>query len=81
MKIKKISYYFAASMLGFSMLACNLGKGPAQGTSEPSQSATSESSSATQPPAGNDATNNACTNPYLPIVAGATWNYNLTDSV
>jgi hypothetical protein len=80
MKIKKISYYLAVGMLGFSILACNLGKGPAQDASTPSQSATSESSSATQPPARNDAANHACANPYLPIIAGAAWKYSLTGS-
>jgi hypothetical protein len=80
MKIKKISCYLAIGMLGFSMLACNLGKGPAQVASTPSQSPTSESSSATQPPTGNDAANHACANPYLPIIAGAAWNYSLTGS-
>jgi hypothetical protein len=78
MKTKSLSMFLGITILLLSMLACNLGKGPApEGNENPAQTGSS-----TEVPnvAPSDSTsgNGACTNPYLPIVAGATWNYNLT---
>jgi hypothetical protein len=74
MRINKTAHLLAAGILGISMLACNLGKGPGPvGTTD---------SPATQAPSGNSgASSSACDNPLLPIKAGATWTYKLTGGV
>ena len=71
MKNKSLSVSIAIAMLVVSALACNLGASTPEGDgSQPTQdnSTTNGSSSA------------ACGNPYLPVVQGATWTYNLTGS-
>jgi len=67
------------------MLACNLGKGPANpGATPSSQDSTNQS---TQAPANNSSgpssgsSSGGCANPYLPVVTGATWNYKTTGIV
>ncbi len=77
MKFSKISHLIAAGILGLSMLACNLGKGPAPIGTLPPEDSTS-ANTATEAPVDNSAAVGACTNPYLPIKAGATWNYKIT---
>jgi len=68
---------FAVCALAASALACNIGRSPAgnatqapAGTQEPVSNPTSQPS----------ASGGACQNPYLPVVAGATWNYTLSGS-
>lgn len=75
MNTNKISSFFAAGILILSMLACNLGKGPV-----PSEDTTT---SVTEAASGENSTNSSgtCTNPYQPVIAGATWNYKLTGPV
>jgi hypothetical protein len=86
MKMRLLSIFAAGTFLLASMLACNLGSSaptgedvqPIQtepGVEAPSTDAT-EAASATEPPAANP-TQGACSNPYLPVVQGATWNYTL----
>ncbi|MBI5942750.1 MAG: hypothetical protein HY864_00135 [Chloroflexi bacterium] len=82
MKTRNISLLFAANVLVAAMLACNIGAAPTQGATPPPQSATSSSESATEVPAITPAAEaGACTNPYLPVIVGATWNYKLTAAV
>jgi len=76
MKNKSSSLYLASIFLVASMLACNLGA-PAPRPDTDSQP-TQDASSTEAPQAA--ATSNACDNPYMPIVVGATWNYTLTGS-
>jgi hypothetical protein len=73
MKINKIAHLLAAGILGISMLACNLGKGPGP--------TSTTDTSATQAPSGNSGTSSACDNPLLPIKVGATWTYKFTGGV
>lgn len=80
MKLKPLSFFFASIVLLASMLACNLGV-PAPTDSDAAQ--TPETGNPQTGPVTEAATENvpavsACDNPYLPIIAGATWNYNLT---
>ncbi len=78
MKINKTSYLIVAGILGLSMLACNFSKGPNPGsTTDP----TNGNPAATEVPAENPVSPNACANPLLPIKAGATWNYKLTGNI
>jgi len=78
---KTIRTHLAGILLLASTLACNLGKTlPATEPVPPADGAVTESAPTTvvanQPTVGS-----ACANPYLPIVAGATWNYKLTGPV
>jgi hypothetical protein len=79
MNHRTLASWLASVALAASILACNLGN-----TSSPSvtdvptgapplisESPTTESIAGT----------GACSNPYQPIVAGATWNYNLTADI
>ena len=78
MKTNKKPIVFAISMLILSVLACNMGQ-PAPEATEAPQGNEAQAIS-TEAPAGNESAA-ACANPYIPIVVGATWNYNLTGSV
>lgn len=82
MKIKNLSAILSAGMIGLSMLACNIGKQAPESAPPPSQPtdvpAAIEAPTESAAPAGGTS---ACTNPYLPIVQGATWNYKLTGSL
>lgn len=81
--MKKQNTIPAAGILILSMLACNLGASPdpyipvpptvAQGLTE--TAAVTEAPAETIPAAG------ACTNTYMPILVGATWNYKLTGPI
>jgi hypothetical protein len=68
MNFKKLSVLFAAGAMILSMLACNLGKSPAD-TSAPGSPAAETS--------GNNSSG-ACANPYFPIIVGASWDYKIT---
>lgn len=78
MKTNKVPVVFAIAALMLSMLACNLGKATSGATEVPQGNDTQANS--TEAPAGNKSAA-ACGNPYIPIVVGATWNYNLTGAV
>jgi len=81
MNKNKVSYLISGSVLVLSMLACNLGKGPASSGATPApQDAVNPTA---QAPANNSSGSSAgaCANPYLPIVSGATWNYKATGIV
>ena len=78
MKPKHLSFFLASTALLASMLACNLGV-PAPTDSDAAQ--TPETGNPQTGPvteAANVPDASACANPYLPIIVGATWNYNLT---
>jgi hypothetical protein len=78
MKPKHLSFFLASIALLASMLACNLGV-PAPTDSDAAQ--TPETGNPQTGPvteAANVPGASACANPYLPIIAGATWYYNLT---
>lgn len=73
MKTKNISIFIASIFVLASMLACNLGASAPEGDgSKPANASTAEAP--TEAPL---AAPNACDNPYMPIIVGATWNYNL----
>ncbi len=85
MKPNKIMIFAAGSALLLSMLACNLGA--TQDPYEPlpptvSQGLT-ESASVTETPTdiAPVIADSACTNPYQPVIVGATWNYKLTGPI
>lgn len=70
----------AASVLIFSTLACNVGsQAPTAETQPQAGNPTEAAPPPEQPSFGSPA--GACDNPYLPIVQGATWNYNMTGGV
>ena len=79
MKPKHLSFFLASTALLVSMLACNIGvpaptdsdAAPTQETGDPQTGPVTEAATENAP-AGS-----ACSNPYLPIIAGANWNYNL----
>lgn len=78
MRIKPFTISIATLVL--SMLACNLGS--AAPTDAPSDDPNSGGTESTPAPV-NEAANppvsaGACDNPYMPVIVGATWNYNLT---
>jgi hypothetical protein len=83
MKRNKSFTLMAGSALVLSMLACNLGKVPADNPGAvPAQQ--DSNNQATQAPANNPpaaSPGGACSNPYLPVVAGAVWNYKMTGAV
>ncbi len=79
MNKNKISYLIAGVLLVFSMLACNLGQGPAPRETLSPEETTNESATATEAPADNSSSSTgACANLYQPVITGATWNYKLT---
>jgi hypothetical protein len=93
MNIYKYIHWLAAGLLVLSVSACNIGATapPAQGeATDPGATQTVEGGSttptteaaATEAPATLlPESSGACDNPYLPVVAGATWNYKLTGPV
>ncbi len=83
MNINKISYLIAGGILVLSMLACNLGNGPVLSGTLPPKGTPNMSTPATEnTPAGNSSSSSgACANPYLPVIAGAAWNYKLTGPI
>jgi len=82
MKTNKMSYLIAGGVLVLSMLACNLGNSPDPTVPLP-QDTTNESVPNTEAPAdtSSSSTSGACTNPYMPIITGASWSYKLTGPV
>ena len=80
MKANKFNVLFAVGILTISILACNMG-GPAPDTdtTQPAEVEATEGAPATE--ASAITTVDACANPYMPVVAGATWNYKLTGPV
>lgn len=94
MNIYKYMYRLVAATLVLSLSACNLGSPAPQATEEDTTAPTTETTevspteiSATEPSttapttAPESAGAGACDNPYLPVVAGATWNYKLTGPI
>lgn len=77
MQTNRPTIFIMAGTLLLSMLACNIGSSaPDVNGAQPSME---ENVPATEVPA-NDATS-TCTNPYLPVITGATWTYKLTGPV
>ncbi len=77
MRIKPFTISIAALIV--SMLACNLGKvAPSDSPGDDQNSAVTESTPAPVNEAANPPVAGACENPYMPVIVGATWNYNLT---
>lgn len=77
MKTKPLSIFTANLALLAVMLACNLGgASPAgEGNQAPAGGEATVIPATGAPEADQSAA--ACSNPYMPVVAGATWNYNL----
>lgn len=86
MKTNKSFIVISTGMLIFSMLACNLGKtipstdsAPIEGGEFPSTPLPAvEATVITSADTGNIG---ACSNPYMPVIAGAMWTYKLTGPV
>lgn len=80
MKPKSLSFLLASVVLLASMLACNLGTpAPTGSDAAPTpQTGNPQTGPVTEAATENVPVASACSNPYLPIIAGATWNYNLT---
>jgi hypothetical protein len=76
MKQRKLSHLLALGFLVLSVLACNIGSAP---TAEANPS--DPNPAATQAPADNTDSSDACANPLLPIRVGATWTYKLSGEV
>jgi len=85
MNINKIHSLLAVGTLVISMLACSFGKGQDSSETVSPQAAANENTPATEVPevpADNSSSSaGACDNPYMPIVAGAAWNYKLTGPI
>jgi hypothetical protein len=81
MKTNKLTVVTAGVVLLLSILACNMGQSPDPFVPVPPtvSAGLTESASATEAPANTTA--GACANPYMPVVAGATWNYKLIGPV
>ena len=80
MKQRKFSIVIAASVLIVSTLACSFGSPAPTAETQPQEGNSTEAAPPPeQPSSGSPA--GACDNPYLPIVQGATWNYNMTGGV
>lgn len=80
MKTRPLSIAIAVSALFFAMLACNLGTSAPEGDgSKPTDGSATEASNTSPPETSTGA--GACNNPYMPIIVGATWNYNLTGPI
>ena len=87
MNIKRFVPILAVGMLTLSALACNFGI-PAGSTQIPgggsgNETAVPTEAPATEAPATEAPAQNAgaCQNPYLPVIVGATWDYNLTGPI
>lgn len=81
MKFKVFPPLIASSILMLAILACSFGSVPS-GTQVPEPAtAESEAQVTATPNAPLAESTGACTNPYLPIVVGATWEYKLTGAV
>src|SRR5690242_4073621 len=80
MNTKRIPPMIATCMLIFAILACNLGSTPGTSTTPTPEAPATEPPATSVPTAGSSETTGACSNPYLPVVVGATWNYNFTGS-
>lgn len=73
------SFRLALGMMVASILACNIG---APGTPEPEDPVTTGNTPpAVAAPTDPPSSDTNCTNPYLPVVVGATWEYNLTGPI
>jgi hypothetical protein len=75
MKMHKISYGVVTTFLALSLAACNIGLTP------PPETASTESTTATEAPLAGSVPSGACANPLLPVKVGATWNYKLTGAL
>src|SRR5687767_7554353 len=76
MKQTNISHLLALGFLGFSILACNMGA-----TATPEANSSDPNAAATQAPADNANSSDACANPLLPLHVGAVWTYKLSGAV
>jgi len=74
MKTNTLSVFMGTIAILVSMLACSLGA-PAPQQGDGSNSTQDEATA--EAPVDNSTSINACDNPYLPIVQGASWTYNL----
>lgn len=83
---RNLTSIIAAAFIGLAMLACNAAAGtspagdspaqpPVSGTSESAPAVESNPTESTPPSAGG-----ACANPYIPVIIGASWNYQLVGS-
>ena len=81
MNTKRIPPLIATCMLMLAILACKLGGTPGSSTTPTPEAPATEPPVTMTPATGSSETTGACNNPYLPVVVGATWNYNLTGPV
>ncbi|MFT3893814.1 MAG: hypothetical protein QM730_19460 [Anaerolineales bacterium] len=89
MKIKTIRSIIATAMLALSIVACNAPnpsvpnatQAPEANAGEPTATVAAATEVPTQVPPTEAEAASACDNPYLPVIAGATWNYKLTGPV
>lgn len=76
--MKTSPFAISITTLVLSMLACNLGaSAPTIDNAQPTQDSSVFVAPTLAATEVTPAAPNACDNPYIPIVAGATWNYNL----
>jgi len=81
MNIKKLSSAIAGIAIIISTLACNIGaRNPPVG-GPPAQPPISITGEATTGAENIPAAGGACSNPYIPIIIGAIWNYKLTGTI
>jgi len=78
MNTKRIPPLIASCVLMFAILACSLGTPSGSGATSTPEAHETEPPATMTPAGGSPETSGACSNPYLPVVIGATWNYNLT---
>lgn len=90
----KYIHWLATGVLVLSISACNIGvtappaedkltaaPTAASGVEATATVAATEAGPTDDPTTVSGGTSNACDNPYLPVVAGATWEYNLTGPI
>ncbi|MBK7450610.1 MAG: hypothetical protein IPJ47_14800 [Anaerolineales bacterium] len=81
MKTNNSPIMLVIATLVLAMLACNLGaSAPTGDGSKPTNGSTTEAPNAESARSALTSPN-ACDNPYMPIIVGATWNYNLAGPV
>jgi hypothetical protein len=81
MKTKKTACFITGCALILSALACNLAPSPAPQEASATIAPVAASTEETPPTGGPSESHSPCENPYLPVVTGAAWNYQLTGPI
>lgn len=80
--MKTKSYTISIATLVLAMLACNLGSAaPSESPSDDPNSKITESTPVPVTEAAVPASAGACDNPYMPVILGGTWSYNIDGPV